>query len=108
MQFYVSAIAGLAIVFSAEISPAAAAGDAAAGKALAERSCASCHLVSPDQTTATTEAPPFPTIAKRSTEDIAELATFLAAPHRPMPPVSLTRQEIADIIAYITSLKEQE
>ncbi len=60
MQFYVSALAGLlAIVFCADISPALAAGDAAAGKALAERSCASCHLVSPDQTTATTEAPPF-------------------------------------------------
>jgi mono/diheme cytochrome c family protein len=30
----------------------------------------------------------------------------LTAPHPPMPPVSLTRREIQDVIAYIESLKD--
>jgi mono/diheme cytochrome c family protein len=84
---------------------ASAAGDAAAGKALAERWCASCHLVAPEQTSATTEAPPFASIAERSAEEIDALAAFLADPHPPMPQMSLTRQEIQDLLAYIVSLK---
>ncbi len=106
MHRFASALTTAALVLCAGISTAAAAGNAAAGKALAEASCASCHLVSPDQKSATTEAPPFTTIAKRSPEEIEELDAFLAAPHPPMPPVSLTRQQISDILAYIVSLKE--
>ncbi len=106
MRRYASALTVAAVVSCAGISTAEAAGNAAAGKALAQASCASCHLVSPDQKSATTEAPPFTTIAKRPVEEIEELDAFLAAPHPPMPPVSLTRQEISDILAYIVSLKE--
>jgi mono/diheme cytochrome c family protein len=87
-------------------APAFAAGDAAAGKALAERWCASCHLVGPGQASATTEAPPFATIATRDADAIAALAGFLADPHPPMPDLSLTRQEIRDLLAYIGSLKQ--
>ena len=89
------------LVLLVATSAASAAGDPAAGKALAERSCSSCHLVSSDQTAATTEAPPFATIAARPEEEIEHLQTFLAAPHPPMPPISLTRQEIGDLVAYI-------
>ena len=106
MRRYASPLTMAALILSATASAAAAAGNAAAGKALAESSCASCHLVSPEQKSATTEAPPFTTIAKRPLEEIEELDAFLAAPHPPMPPVSLTRQQISDILAYIVSLKE--
>ena len=106
MRVYASALGVAALILCAGGSAAAAAGNAAAGKTLAEASCASCHLVSPNQKSATTEAPPFTTIAKRPVEEIEELDAFLAAPHPPMPPVSLTRQEIRDIVAYIISLKE--
>ena len=84
---------------------ASAAGDAVTGKALAERWCASCHLVSPEQASATTEAPPFATIAARHSGAIDALAAFLADPHPPMPEMSLTRREIGDLLAYIGSLK---
>jgi mono/diheme cytochrome c family protein len=107
MRTTASALIGLsASLLVAGSVPALAAGDAEAGKLLAERSCSSCHLVSPDQTTATTEAPPFMEIAQRSSEEIEALEAFLSAPHPPMPPVSLTRREIGDVVAYIRSLKE--
>jgi mono/diheme cytochrome c family protein len=83
-----------------------AAGDPAAGRALAERWCASCHLIGPGQAAATTEAPPFATVAARAPDALAALAAFLADPHPPMPDFSLTRQEIRDLLAYIASLKQ--
>jgi mono/diheme cytochrome c family protein len=100
-QTLVAAFAALAL----NGSVAFAAGDASAGKALAETWCSSCHLIGPEQTSATTEAPPFETIAKRSDDEIAALALFLADPHPPMPQMSLTRREIQDLLAYISSLK---
>jgi mono/diheme cytochrome c family protein len=81
------------------------AGDADRGAELAQQWCASCHLISEDQATASTEAPPFPTIAARSPDEITALAGFLADPHPPMPNLSLTREEIRDLLAYISSLK---
>ena len=105
MRRCVLALAAAASALCAQVMPAAALGDADAGKALAEGWCASCHLVSPEQQTTTTEAPPFETIAQRTPDEIAALAAFLADPHPPMPQLSLTRQEIRDLLAYIASLK---
>jgi mono/diheme cytochrome c family protein len=84
---------------------AAAAGDTERGAGLARQWCASCHLVAQDQTSASTEAPPFASIAERSPDEISALAGFLADPHPPMPDLSLTRQEIRDLLAYIASLR---
>ncbi len=84
---------------------AALAADAKSGELIAERWCSSCHVVSERQTSGTTEAPPFPTIAQRSPNDLAALAGFLADPHPPMPNFSLTREEIRDLLAYIGSLR---
>lgn len=105
MRFRVPTLAVAILVLSLQAASAYAAGNAAAGKALAERWCASCHLVAPEQATATTEAPPFQSIARRSSGDLGALAAFLADPHPPMPQMSLTRQEIKDLLAYISSLK---
>ena len=85
--------------------PSAAAGDSTQGAKLAMQWCSSCHLVSERQTNATTEAPPFASIAQRSPDELSALAGFLADPHPPMPDFSLTRQEIRDLLAYIASLK---
>ena len=81
------------------IEPASAlAADAERGAELARQWCAACHLVSEDQASATTEAPPFPSIARRSPSELAALAGFLADPHPPMPDFSLTREEIRDLL----------
>jgi len=80
-------------------------GDAREGGEIAERWCATCHLVSERQERATPDAPTFMSIAERSPEAIDALAGFLMDPHPPMPDLSLTRQEIRDLLAYIESLR---
>ena len=86
---------------------ASAADHAAEGKVIAQRWCAACHQVSPEQTTASADVPSFMTIAQmRATPSaLAALEGFLADPHPLMPDMSLTRQEIRDLVAYIGSLK---
>ena len=74
------------------------------GEQLAQRWCASCHVVTTDQRQASTEAPPFATIARRPDFDTNRLAFFLLDPHPKMPNMSLTRLEAADIAAYIAAL----
>ena len=79
----------------------------AEGKEIAQRWCAACHQVSAEQTTASADVPSFMTIAQmRATPSaLAALEGFLADPHPLMPDMSLTRQEIGDLVAYIGSLK---
>jgi mono/diheme cytochrome c family protein len=83
-------------------------GVAEMGRGLAETWCASCHLIGNqpgDTAPATTEAPPFTDIAQTIDAERREaLAVWLATPHGKMPSLSLTRAEIADILAYIESL----
>ncbi|WP_439574028.1 c-type cytochrome [Phreatobacter sp.] len=79
--------------------------DAAAGRAIAERWCAACHLVGQDQRSATAAVASFAEIARRHAGSPAVLEGFLADPHPPMPDLSLTRQEIRDLVAYIGSLR---
>jgi mono/diheme cytochrome c family protein len=80
-------------------------GNAADGKQLAELWCSSCHLVSREQERTTTEAPPFAAIAGRSEDEFAWLRAFLMDPHPPMPQLTLTRDEIRNLVAYIASLR---
>ena len=101
-------IAFAIVLASTQFCFAAPTGNSENGKALATRWCASCHIVSAEQDTATTEAPPFETIAKRPESELEKLDLFLAAPHYPMPPISLSRTEIRDLVAYITSLRTPE
>ena len=87
-------------------SSAMATGQPEEGKLIAERWCAACHQVSPEQTTASADVPSFMTVAemRATTSDLAALEGFLANPHPVMPDMSLTRQEIRDLVAYIGSL----
>lgn len=81
-------------------------GDAERGGQVAERWCSTCHLVSDRQERATTDVATFRGIAARSPEAIDALAAFLMDPHPPMPDLSLSREEIRDVLAYIASLRE--
>jgi mono/diheme cytochrome c family protein len=80
-------------------------GNAERGEWLAERWCSTCHVVSTSQEQGTTEAPTFRSIAERSPEEIDALGLFLMDPHPPMPDLSLTREEIRDLLSYIASLR---
>jgi mono/diheme cytochrome c family protein len=95
--------AALAVLVLAVFSPGAFAEDAARGKIIAKRWCAACHVVAPDQTLASSDAPTFAAIARRH-EGANKLRAFLADPHPKMPDMNLSRSEIADIVAYIGRL----
>ena len=88
----------LALLVTVFASPVAAA-DAGKGETIAVRWCAACHLVKPGQSQAKADAPPFTAIATRRTYE--DLRLFLANPYPRMPDMSLTRDEIADLVAFI-------
>jgi mono/diheme cytochrome c family protein len=94
--------AGFCVI--AIVNPSAAA-DADHGKQIAERWCASCHLVEQGQRSATDQAPPFSYLGKTPEFDENKLAFLLLLPHPNMPSVSLNRAEVADLADYIRSLK---
>jgi mono/diheme cytochrome c family protein len=98
--------ATFAATFALALLPetAAAAGDAAAGKAIAERWCASCHLI--DGGPARDSVLPFRTIARQPQNTAGRLQAFMAEPHGGMGGMSFSRQQIDDLIAYIESLRE--
>ena len=79
--------------------------DAARGQALAQRWCAACHLVKLRLTTI--DPPTFSAIANDPGKTPDSLRTFLAGPHKDMPPIQLTPAQIEDLIAYLGSLRGQ-
>ena len=79
--------------------------DARDGQIIAERWCATCHLVVPDQTRTSDGVPTFPEIARREDVTADGLETFLASPHPVMPDMALTRNEIRALVSYIETLK---
>jgi mono/diheme cytochrome c family protein len=97
----IARMSGLAL---AALLPASAyaAPDVAHGETIAKRWCASCHLVSPDQSKASVDVAPFADVAKNKTN--AQIADFLTEPHPKMPDMHLSRDEIGDLVAYIRSL----
>ncbi|PPQ38984.1 Cytochrome c553 [Rhodoblastus acidophilus] len=95
--------AALALVLTLATTVPLAAADIASGKKIAQRWCAACHVVAMDQNRASVDVPTFCDIAQRKSGE--QLRTFLIDPHPKMPDMSLTRGEIADIVAYIESLK---
>ena len=88
------------------LTTSAFAADPSNGERLAHRWCEACHVVSPSQNrTATDQAPPFATIARRPDFEASKIATFLLDPHPKMPDMNLSRSEAADLAAYISTLK---
>ena len=100
MRLFSIAVFGLALAASGSASAAVA--DAGQGEQIARRWCAACHVVANDQKQANADVASFAAAARHKTN--AELAAFLTDPHPKMPDMSLTREEIADIVAYMRSL----
>jgi cytochrome c len=86
---------------------AASAQNVNAGRNIAERWCSACHVVDFRQRTAPNDAiPSFPAIANMKSTTMISLAAFLSTSHEPMPNFALSRGEIADVSAYILSLRK--
>ena len=90
-------------VVAVGLTPVMAA-DADNGQRLAQRWCASCHIVAPDQREASADAPPFASIAKMPDFNAQKVAFFLLEPHPKMPAMALSRRDSEDIAAYIAKL----
>jgi mono/diheme cytochrome c family protein len=104
MKQYRATVACL-LAISALGNSASLAADAAHGREIAQRWCASCHLVTPEQRQGSADAAPFSTIARMPNMDAPHIAFLLLDPHPKMPDMSLTRNEASDLAAYIASLK---
>ncbi len=93
-------------MFMATASTPSFAADADKGKSIAQRWCVSCHLVEQKQKSAPNDqAPPFASIARAPDFDANKLALLLLKPHPNMPKLALSRAEVADLAAYILTLK---
>ena len=108
MAVFRCAIAATVLFGTALGASAAEYGDAKAGLAVARQWCATCHVVEEGQATATQmQAPTFESVADTLSDDRKdELVAWLTAPHGPMEVISLSRQQIADVLAYIATLKK--
>jgi mono/diheme cytochrome c family protein len=78
------------------------------GLAVARKWCARCHIVEAGQKAhALDAAPPFADLARDPKITAARLRGILSNPHGRMPTEPLTRADIADLIAYIESLRKK-
>ena len=94
----------------AEVRPDAPARASAAerGLAVAEKWCAECHRVRPEQQAvkrAEIGAPDFASVAARPEVDAGYLRRFMEVQHLPMTTYQLDSDERADVVAYILGLK---
>ena len=101
-----AALIALALTSQTFISQTVRAADADNGLRLAERWCAACHLVSGIQSKGVDGAPSFESVAQKKDFSTERLAFFLLDPHPIMPNMSLSRNEAADIAAYIAQLRK--
>lgn len=81
--------------------------DPAHGKALAEGLCSNCHLVGSSQEHVNADVPTFREIANVPGRTTGDIISFIVLPKHPMPEIPLTKGELADLAAYIISLRDQ-
>ncbi len=100
-------VAAAALALVALPAGAQESGDRFAGHELAVRWCSSCHVVDPGQQHQGSDAvPTFAAIAAMKSTTAASLTVFLATPHAQMPDYTLSRDDIANVSAYILSLRK--
>ena len=78
------------------------------GKVLAEKLCTNCHLVggAVQQEHANADVPSFPEIANLEGQTAGAITARIMLPKHPMPTIPLTKAELADLAAYILSLRD--
>lgn len=103
--------AGLAVLCGLPAPAVQAAGDPSAAKGIVAEHCTRCHEVpgfNPGGALPTVDAPPFQAIADAPDEYTPErLRRFLIKPHFPMSGFTLSASDIENLIAFISSLRQQ-
>jgi cytochrome c len=87
------------------LSPPSFGADAANGAQLAQVWCVSCHVFPGASDGPTLQGPPSFRAIAHGGKTPNQLRVFLEQPHGSMPPLSLSRSEIGDLLAYIDSLR---
>ena len=100
----IALLGAMALIVSGPVS--AAAQDAGRGRALAERWCASCHVVARNGA-GRDIGPAFETVANREGQTLGGTTAWLFEPHPPMPDLQLSPADFRDLAAYIMSLREE-
>jgi mono/diheme cytochrome c family protein len=99
---------GLAAVAAITLSGVASAQERVEqGHEIARNWCSGCHVVEAGGASGSDAAPPLPAVAQNPALSPDRLRAWLADPHPPMPNLSLTRDEIEALVAYIGSLRTQ-
>ncbi len=78
------------------------------GKQLAQRLCSNCHLVESGQEHAVADVPSFHEIANMEGQTEGSIMGKIIIPKHPMPVIPITKSELADLAAYIMSMKEPQ
>jgi mono/diheme cytochrome c family protein len=77
------------------------------GKTLAESLCSNCHLVGAgNQEHVNADVPSFREIANLQGQTTGDIIAHIILPKHPMPEIPLTKAELADLAAYIMSLRD--
>ncbi len=99
-------LSGLALLMAISLHPAHAA-NAVNGQRLVRKLCTNCHIVEPGGASNEVVAgvPSFMAAAAKEGQSAEKIGAYILNPHPPMPKVQLTTAELADIAAYIMSLK---
>ncbi len=77
------------------------------GRMLAGKWCAECHVPGSPSKGRPGIAPSFRAVANDPATTERSVRVFLRSPHPTMPNISLTREQVDDIVAYILSFKER-
>lgn len=78
------------------------------GADLARMWCSACHVTGTSaQESGMDAAPPFATLGPMVVANPDHYRTFLTRPHGPMTEITLSREEIEAVLAYISSLADQ-
>ncbi len=100
--------AALAVLMGLTTAGAAEFGEADRGGDLAQTWCVNCHVVeAAPETASAAQVPTFQALAARDDLTPERFQAVFASPHPGMVGIEPSRQQIADLYAYIQSLKEE-
>ena len=88
--------------------PVTNAPDPTHGQELASKLCSNCHLIgSGQQEHANADVPSFHEIANKKGQTAGAIMAHIVLPKHPMPTIPLTKSELADLSAYILTLRDK-
>lgn len=102
-QVFAALSGALLLAATSAFAAALPRGNAEAGKQLVLNSCTACHAPM-NPANASDQAPPLSFLAHDNKADPRWVRAWLMDPHPPMPGIMLSRQQVADVMAYLSTL----